>query len=117
VGKSEKKAVNRRDFLKGSAVGVAAIAASGVPAAAQKPAAHAATAPPMSKSAETGDPSDVEVLTTDHPGADFMVDIVKSLGIEYVAANPGSSYRGLHESVINYGGNKNPEFLTCCHEE
>ena len=46
-----------------------------------------------------------------------MVDIIKSLGIEYVAANPGSSYRGLHESVINYGGNKNPEFLTCCHEE
>jgi acetolactate synthase-1/2/3 large subunit len=71
----------------------------------------------MSKSAETGDPSAVEVLTTDHPGADFMVDILKSLGIEYVAANPGSSYRGLHESVINYGGNKNPEFLTCCHEE
>jgi acetolactate synthase-1/2/3 large subunit len=95
---------------------VAAIAASAVPAAAQKPAAHAA-APTMSKNAETGDPSDVEVLTTDHPGADFMVDIIKSLGIEYVAANPGSSYRGLHESVINYGGNKNPEFLTCCHEE
>jgi acetolactate synthase I/II/III large subunit len=117
VGKSGKQAVNRRDFLKGSAAGVAAIAASGVPAAAQKPAAHAATAPPMSKSAETGDPSAVEVLTTDHPGADFMVDILKSLGIEYVAANPGSSYRGLHESVINYGGNKNPEFLTCCHEE
>ena len=115
--KSGKQAVNRRDFLKGSAAGVAAIAASGVPAAAQKPAAHAAAAPPMSKSAETGDPSDVEVLTTDHPGADFMVDILKSLGIEYVAANPGSSYRGLHESLINYGGNKNPEFLTCCHEE
>jgi acetolactate synthase I/II/III large subunit len=117
VGKSGKDAVNRRDFLKGSAAGVAAIAASAVPAVAQKPAAHAATAPPMSKSAETGDPSDVEVLTTDHPGADFMVDIIKSLGIEYIAANPGSSYRGLHESVINYGGNKNPEFLTCCHEE
>ena len=33
------------------------------------------------------------------------------------AANPGSSFRGLHESLINYGGNKNPELLTCCHEE
>ena len=117
MGKSGRDAVNRRDFLKGSAAGVAAIAATAVPAPAQKPAARAATAPPMSKSAETGDPSDVEVLTTDHPGADFMVDVIKSLGIEYVAANPGSSYRGLHESVINYGGNKNPEFLTCCHEE
>jgi acetolactate synthase I/II/III large subunit len=117
VGKSGKDAVNRRDFLKGSAAGVAAIAAGAVSAAAQKPAAPAPAAPPMSKSAETGDPSEVEVLTTDHPGADFMVDIIKSLGVEYVAANPGSSYRGLHESVINYGGNKNPEFLTCCHEE
>jgi len=121
VGKSGKDAVNRRDFLKGSAAGVAALAAGGVPAAAQKPAAHPAAAPPMSppmlKSAETGDPSAAEVLTTDHPGADFMVDIIKSLGIEYIAANPGSSFRGLHESVINYGGNKSPEFLTCCHEE
>ena len=117
MGKSGTEAVNRRDFLKGSAAGVAAIAATAVPVAAQKPPAHTATTPPMLKQAETGDPSAAEVLTTDHPGADFMVDIIKSLGIEYVAANPGSSYRGLHESVINYGGNKNPEFLTCCHEE
>jgi thiamine pyrophosphate-dependent acetolactate synthase large subunit-like protein len=46
-----------------------------------------------------------------------MVDVLKSLGIEYVCSNPGSSFRALHESVINYGGNRNPEFLTCCHEE
>ena len=46
-----------------------------------------------------------------------MVDVIKTLGFEYVAANPGSSYRGIHESLINYGGNKNPEFITCCHEE
>ena len=46
-----------------------------------------------------------------------MVDVIKSLGFEYVAANPGSSFRGIHESLINYGGNKAPELLTCCHEE
>ena len=46
-----------------------------------------------------------------------MVDVLKSLGIEYICSNPGSSFRALHESVINYGGNRNPEFLTCCHEE
>ncbi|HEY7390315.1 MAG TPA: thiamine pyrophosphate-dependent enzyme, partial [Bryobacteraceae bacterium] len=51
------------------------------------------------------------------PGSDFMVDVLKSLGFEYVCANPGSSFRALHESVINYGGNTSPEFLTCCHEE
>ena len=61
--------------------------------------------------------TDVEVLTEDHPGADFMVDVIKSFGIEYIAAMPASSFRGLHESIINYGGNKNPELLTCCHEE
>ena len=68
--------------------------------------------------AETSPPPPrVDVYTTDRPGSDFMVDVIKSLGFEYVAANPGSSFRGLHESIINYGGNKNPELLTCCHEE
>ena len=59
----------------------------------------------------------LDVLTENRSGSDFMVDVIKSLGIEYVASNPGSSFRGLHESVINYGGNENPEFITCCHEE
>ena len=46
-----------------------------------------------------------------------MLDVIQSLGIEYCAANPGSSFRGLHESIMNYGGNRNPELLTCLHEE
>ena len=46
-----------------------------------------------------------------------MVDVIKSLDIDYVPSNPASSFRGLHESLINYGGNKKPEFLTCTHEE
>ena len=46
-----------------------------------------------------------------------MIDVIKSLNFEYMAANPASSFRGLHESLINYGGNTNPEFLTCSHEE
>jgi acetolactate synthase I/II/III large subunit len=71
----------------------------------------------MSPEAEVGTPASVEVLTTDRTGSDFMIDVIKSLGFEYLCANPGSSFRGLHESVINYGGNKNPEFITCCHEE
>ncbi len=68
--------------------------------------------------AETAGPTPTtEVLTTDHPGSDFMVSVLKSLGLEYIAANPGSSFRALHESIINFGGNKSPELLTCCHEE
>ena len=46
-----------------------------------------------------------------------MVDVIKSLGFEYVAANPGSTFRAIHESLINYGGNSKPELLTCLHEE
>jgi thiamine pyrophosphate-dependent acetolactate synthase large subunit-like protein len=57
------------------------------------------------------------VLTNERPGSDFMLDVIKSLGIEYATANPASSCRALHESIINYGGNKMPELLTCCHEE
>ena len=50
-------------------------------------------------------------------GSDFMVDVIKSLDIDYVYANPASSYRGIHESLINYGKNTKPEFITCMHEE
>src|SRR4029077_13523540 len=48
--------------------------------------------------------------------SDFMVDVIKALDIDYVAANPGSSFRGIHESLINYGGHRKPELLTCVHE-
>lgn len=49
--------------------------------------------------------------------SDFMVDVIKSVGIDYIFSNPGSSFLGLHESLVNYGGNKAPEFITCMHEE
>src|SRR5206468_1109627 len=75
------------------------------------------TAPLQDPRAETGTPPEAEVLTTDHCGSDFMVDVIKSLDIEYFCANPGSSFRALHESIVNYGGNQKPEFITCCHEE
>jgi acetolactate synthase-1/2/3 large subunit len=71
----------------------------------------------MSPEAEAGTPSNARVLTADRTGSDFMVDVIKSLGFQYVCANPGSSFRGIHESIINYGGNKSPELITCCHEE
>ena len=45
-----------------------------------------------------------------------MVDVLKTLGFEYACSNPGESFRGLQESLINYGGNRNPEWLTCMHE-
>ena len=62
-------------------------------------------------------PPALDVLTVERSGSDFMVDVLKSIGFAYATANPGSSFRGLHESIINYGGNVAPEWLTCCHEE
>src|SRR5437667_3320912 len=119
-----KKALDRarRHFLKrGALAGAAALAASSGIAKAQSPAQQAAAprgaTPVMTMTAEATAPPDVDVLTTESSGSDFMVDVIKSLGFEYVCANPGSSFRGLHESVINYGGNQAPELLTCCHEE
>jgi benzoylformate decarboxylase/acetolactate synthase-1/2/3 large subunit len=49
-------------------------------------------------------------------GSDVMVDAIKACGFEYVALNPGSSYRGLHDSLVNYGGNE-PQIITCNHEK
>ncbi len=121
--KSTKNPVGRRGFLKGAAAGAAALVANPVGAAAQEPAAQTrtpATSLPNARlaAAESAPPAArVDVYNTDRPGSDFMVDVLKTLGFEYVCANPGSSFRGLHESLVNYGGNKAPELLTCCHEE
>ncbi|MDI7260081.1 MAG: thiamine pyrophosphate-binding protein [Thermodesulfobacteriota bacterium] len=49
-------------------------------------------------------------------GSDLMVDLLNKLDIDYIAFNPGASFRGLHESIVNYGGNKKPEIIFCCHE-
>ncbi len=118
MAKRTKPVVDRRNFLKSAAVGAAALAAVPAGIAAAEPAEPKRTAlPAMSPAAETEVPSVAEVLTADRTGSDFMVDVIKSLGFEYVCANPGSSFRGIHESIINYGGNKKPEFITCCHEE
>jgi thiamine pyrophosphate-dependent acetolactate synthase large subunit-like protein len=95
--------------LKQGATALAGMAASTQVASAAAQAAHPATGGEK--------PAAGPVVTVDRVGSDAMVDIIKTLGFDYVCANPGSSFRGLHESLINYGGNKTPELLTCCHEE
>jgi acetolactate synthase I/II/III large subunit len=57
-------------------------------------------------------------MTTARPtyGSDVMVDAIKAQGFEYISLNPGSSYRGLHDSLVNYGGNS-PEMIECPHEK
>src|ERR1700722_20144671 len=120
--------VSRRNFMAGVAVAGAATAVSPQDAAiaATAPAADIPNAPARRPSAlrpdahmaaaETGIPKE---LPKSHgpDGSDFMVDVIKSLNIDYVVSNPASSFRALHESLIDYGGNKKPEFITCMHEE
>ena len=48
--------------------------------------------------------------------SDIIVDLIKHYGFPYIALNPGASYRGLHDSLVNYGGN-NPPLLLCQHEK
>ncbi|MGE5304648.1 MAG: thiamine pyrophosphate-binding protein [Alphaproteobacteria bacterium] len=50
-------------------------------------------------------------------GSDVVVDLLKAFEFEYIAINPGATFRGLHDSLVNYGGNHAPEIILCPHEE
>jgi len=111
---------DRRRFLRNiSLTGAAALAPATVTAAvtgaaAPAPSPGAPAAPPAATAAETSPPDPVTQTTS---GGDFMVDVLKTLDLEYLAMNPASNFRGVHEAVINYGMNARPEILTCAHEE
>jgi acetolactate synthase I/II/III large subunit len=111
----------RRNFLKGATVvGAAALAApaNANPQLAGPTRANRKAAAPGARLAavETMPPSK-DPVTQSSSGGDFMVDVFKTLDIDYLAMNCASSFRGLHEAVVNYGGNSKPEILTCPHEE
>ena len=50
-------------------------------------------------------------------GSDAIAEALRSLDIPYIALNPGASYRGLHDSLVNHLGNVRPQMLLCLHEE
>ena len=50
-------------------------------------------------------------------GSDALVELLGRLDLRYIALVPGSSYRGLHDSLVNYHGNRDPQLLVCLHEE
>src|SRR5689334_3104029 len=119
----------RRRFLKGAALGsVAAVAAPVVAAQAEEAGgasvgkdsgspdqARAASAIASSQEFTPRDQS----VTYSSCGGDYMVDVLRSLGIEYFAATPGNTFMGVHEAVINYGMLTQPtlRFITTMHEE
>jgi acetolactate synthase I/II/III large subunit len=111
--------VKRRGFFSAVAVGGAASLASLPEKASAQPASPkpSAVTPGAGVAAAEAAPPREEPVVAGRSGSDFMVDVISQIGVEYVAAMPGSSFRGLHESIINYGGNRQPELLTCLHEE
>src|SRR5436853_562497 len=50
-------------------------------------------------------------------GSDVVAETLRALEIPYIALNPGASYRGLHDSIVNFLGNETPQMLLCLHEE
>jgi thiamine pyrophosphate-dependent acetolactate synthase large subunit-like protein len=50
-------------------------------------------------------------------GSDVVAETLRALDIPYIALNPGASYRGLHDSIVNFLGNEGPQMLLCLHEE
>jgi acetolactate synthase-1/2/3 large subunit len=113
-------AIGRRNFLKGATLAGTAAAISAAPAANAVP-----VTPPEKLKAALPGPRQIAVetqapvkdpATQTSSGGEFMVDVFKTLDIQYLAMNCASSFRGLHEAVLNHANNK-PEILTCPHEE
>jgi thiamine pyrophosphate-dependent acetolactate synthase large subunit-like protein len=81
-----------------------------VAAAAEKPAAH-----PSLRALER--PANLTGTNAPAFGSDVVADTLRALEIPYIALNPGASYRGLHDSIVNFLGNETPQMLLCLHEE
>jgi thiamine pyrophosphate-dependent acetolactate synthase large subunit-like protein len=50
-------------------------------------------------------------------GSDVVAETLRALALPYIALVPGASFRGLHDSLVNYLGNRDPQMLLCLHEE
>src|SRR3954453_10778276 len=50
-------------------------------------------------------------------GSDGAAEMLRQPDIEYLAFNPGASFRGFHDSLVNYLGNRDPQILLCLHED
>ena len=106
--------LSRRGLLKGATMaGVAAISAPRETRAQAQPHPAGPITPAPNPAMESGRPPEMPIVQGSS-GSDYMADVIKSLGIEHVACNPGTSFRGLHESLINY---LKIDWHTCLHEE
>jgi acetolactate synthase-1/2/3 large subunit len=114
------KSVDRRNFLKTAAASAAlAVTKPGAAGAQQAPPVpRNASAPVLARPAAAPAALVVdEAKTIDRCGSDFMVDVIKSLGFEYMFGVPANTYMSLQESIVNYGKNKDPEFILATNED
>lgn len=134
MGKKRSKGVDRRSFLAGIGAAGAATVAATAPAEAAETGAKTPIVPSAAQarriaeteiaqnetaqvqSAQAQFQSTPDAWHVRNPGSDFMVEVMRQLGYDYVAAIPGSTFRGLQESVIATPGTK-PEWITVTHEE
>jgi thiamine pyrophosphate-dependent acetolactate synthase large subunit-like protein len=129
MSRDAEDSATRRRFLTGTLIGAAGIATAPAALIGAESTAPAPTSPatplaraPWLLAAESQSPADADAGSTPpehvpHPGSDFMVDVLRSLGIEYIGVMPGSTFRGLHESLVNYGDTRKPTLVVCTHEE
>jgi thiamine pyrophosphate-dependent acetolactate synthase large subunit-like protein len=111
-----KPEMKRREFLAGVvAAAPVATLASATGATAQGAAPRGSTVPSVPPNENLLPPA--IRLTETRSGSDFMVDVIKTLNIDYIASLPAATFRGLQESLLNYGMNTKPEFILCLHEE
>ena len=109
------KRIKRRQFLAGVAAAGPAIGLISATGKAVAQTAPASSIPPVPQDERSL--NDMPPLTQGKSGSDFMVDVLKTLDIDYCASVPGSTFRGLHELMITYGNNRKPEFITTLHED
>jgi thiamine pyrophosphate-dependent acetolactate synthase large subunit-like protein len=124
--------VDRRSFIAGIATASAGAAAATVAGPAPADAADTTPLKVSAPSASVGATADMgsplatnptiefpanDKLHVGNPGSDYMVDVVRNLPIDYLIATPGSTFRGIQESFVNYGENTHPEWITVHHEE
>ncbi len=113
---SKQPKLKRRQFLAGAlAAGPVASIAAATKANAQAAPARVTSVPPVPPNENVL--PDGTPLTEARSGSDYIVDVIKTLNIEYVASLPAATFRGLQESLLNYGNNTKPEFIMCLHEE
>ena len=66
---------------------------------------------------EVDRPANLTPANTPGWGSDVIAESLRDLDIPYIALNPGASYRGIHDSIVNYLGNEKPQMILCLHEE